>query len=72
MKLLQINDTLKNTPLNKEEKHIIYSLSWHPMESKIAIVGIHGYVLIFDCLKNKMMTCLQPAGHIASYKVDWN
>ena len=72
MKLVQINDTLKNTPLNKEEKHIIYSLSWHPMESKIAIVGIHGYVLIFDCLKNKMMTCLQPAGHIASYKVDWN
>jgi hypothetical protein len=39
MKLLAINDTLRNTPLSKEEKHIIYSVSWHPTESKIAIVG---------------------------------
>lgn len=72
MKLVQINDTLKNTPLSKEEKHIIYSLSWHPMESKIALVGNHGYIMIFDCLKNKLITSLQPAGHNPSYKVDWN
>jgi WD40 repeat protein len=42
------------------------------MESKIAMVGNHGYILIFDCLKNKLITSLQPAGHSASYKVDWN
>ena len=33
-KLLYINDTLRNSPLDKEEKHIIYSISWHPTESK--------------------------------------
>jgi len=55
MKLLQINDTLKNTPLSKEEKHIIYSISWHPVDMKIALVGAHGYLMIFDCLKNKML-----------------
>lgn len=35
MKLLQTNETLRNTPLSKEEKHIIYSISWHPKDPKI-------------------------------------
>lgn len=30
MKLLAINDTLRNTPISKQKKHIIYSVTWHP------------------------------------------
>lgn len=72
MKLVQINDTLKNSPVIKEEKHIIYSLSWHPMESKIALVGNLGYLMIFDCLKNKLLASSIPGGKTPSFKVDWN
>lgn len=33
MKLLSICDTLRNSPLSKLKKHIIYSLSWHPSQN---------------------------------------
>lgn len=39
MKLLANNDTLRNSPLSNLEKNIIYSVSWHPTETKIAMVG---------------------------------
>jgi WD40 repeat protein len=56
MKLMQINETLKNTPLSKEEKHIIYSLSWHPMESKIVSL-----MLLF--ILNLLGSCRQSRLH---------
>ncbi len=40
-KLLYINDTLRNSPLSKEDKHIVYSISWHPTESKIVSIPNH-------------------------------
>eukprot|EP00347_Sterkiella_histriomuscorum_P001098 403373336 len=76
-KLLQINDTLRNSPLSKENKHIIYSLSWHPKESKIALVGSMGLLMIYDALKNKLLSFInpiqpEPLKKEASFKVDWN
>jgi hypothetical protein len=53
MKLLAINDTLRNSPLSKEAKHIIYSLSWHPTEAKIALTGALGWLMIYDAFKSK-------------------
>lgn len=55
MKLLSVNDTLKTPELNKIEKHIIYSISWHPSEPKVALVGALGYLMVFDSLKNKLL-----------------
>jgi WD40 repeat protein len=56
MKLLSINDTLKNSPLKSVDKHIIYSLSWHPFESKLALVGSLGYLMIYDAFKSKLIS----------------
>lgn len=28
--------------------------------------------MIYDCLKNKLLASIQPAGKIPSFKVDWN
>lgn len=55
MKLLAINDTFRNSPLNKEEKHIIYSISWHPTDYKIALSGSLGYMMIYDALKSRLL-----------------
>lgn len=56
MKLLATNDTFRNSPVQKEEKHIIYSISWHPTEGKIALVGSLGYLMIYDALKSKLIS----------------
>ena len=32
MKLLSVCDTRRNTPIKKDAKHIIYSISWSPTE----------------------------------------
>jgi WD40 repeat protein len=71
MKLLAINDTFRNTPLKNEEKHIIYSLSWHPTSTKLALSGSLGYIMIYDALKSKLITYYK-CDSSASYKVDWN
>lgn len=72
MKLLAINDTLRNSPLSKESKHIIYSLSWHPTEPKIALVGNLGHLMIYDAFKSKLLASFQPVNNMPSFKVDWN
>lgn len=55
MKLIATNDSLRNTPIHKEDKHIIYSLSWHPSENKIAIAGSLGCLMVYDALKSKFL-----------------
>ncbi|CDW86163.1 wd repeat-containing protein 17 [Stylonychia lemnae] len=73
VKLLQINDTLRNSPIQKEEKHIIYSISWHPTEQKIALAGSLGFVMIYDALKSKLLGYINPTSQkVPSFKVDWN
>jgi len=71
MKLLAINDTFRNSPLVGQEKHIIYSLSWHPSQTKIALVGSLGYLMVYEGLKQKLLMAFQHNAS-ASYKVDWN
>jgi len=57
--------------MSKDGKHIIYSISWHPKESKIALVGSLGYCMVYDALKSKCLGMLQPES-VPSFKVDWN
>lgn len=60
MKLAQINDTAFNTPQAKEEKKIIYSISWHPSEPKIALTTIHGHLIVYDALRGKYLSSITP------------
>ena len=53
MKLLQVNDTNFNSVQAKSEKKIIYSISWHPTQTKIALTTVNGNLIIYDGLKNK-------------------
>ena len=71
-KLVSINDTTKQTQQSKYEKKIIYSCSWHPMLTKIALCTINGFLMIYDALKGKMLSSIAPKEGHASYKVDWN
>lgn len=72
MSLVCINDTLKNSPI-KENRHIIYSISWHPKEMKIALVGSQGIVMIYNALKSKLLSSLPLSKQSqSSYKVEWN
>ena len=71
MKLLSINDTFRNISIDKEEKHIIYSISWHPTENKIALAGSLGYMMIYDALKSKMLAFIKHED-TSSFKIDWN
>lgn len=53
MKLLQVNDTNFNSVQANSEKKIIYSISWHPTQNKIAMTTVNGNLIIYDALKNK-------------------
>ena len=53
MKLLTVNDTNFNSVQAKAEKKIIYSISWHPTETKIAMSTVNGNLIIYEALKNK-------------------
>lgn len=71
-KLVSINDTTKQPPQSKFEKKIIYSCSWHPKLTKIAMCTVNGYLLVYDALKGKLLSSLAPKEGHPSYKVDWN
>jgi len=72
MKLFCVNDTAKGTPQAKLEKKIIYSISWHPTQTKIALVTVNGNLIIYDALKSKYLTSITPYEGVPSFKVCWN
>lgn len=74
MKLLSICDTFRNSPLsdNINQKHIIYSIAWHPFENKIALCGSLGYLMIYDALKSKLLCAEMYDNGTSSVKLDWN
>lgn len=53
MKLVNVNDTNFNSAQARLEKKIIYSISWHPTDTKIAMSTVNGNLMIFEALKNK-------------------
>lgn len=72
MKLVSVNDTARGTPQAKLDRKIIYSISWHPTETKICLVTVNGNLIVYDALKSKMLGSITPAEGQASYKVAWN
>ena len=60
MKLMTVNDTNFNSAQAKCEKKIIYSISWHPTETKIAMTTVNGTLMIYEALKNKQLSHLTP------------
>jgi len=72
MKLVCTNDTARGTPQSKLEKKIIYSISWHPTQTKIAMVTVNGNLMVYDALKSKYLGSVTPFEGVASFKVAWN
>ena len=72
MKLVSVNDTSRNSPQAEFEKKIIYSCSWHPELTKIALCTVQGYLMIYDALKGKLLSSIAPKPKVASFKVAWN
>ena len=60
MKLLQVNDTNFNSVQAKSAKKIIYSISWHPTQTKIALTTVNGNLIVYDGLKNKQLSHCTP------------
>jgi len=72
MRLVQVNDTNFNSAQAKLEKKIIYQISWHPSESKIALCTVNGNLMVYDALKNKQLGHITPKPGEATFCVDWN
>jgi len=72
MKMLTINNTHRNSPQANKPKKIIYSISWHPTEPKIAVVTINGNLMVYDALKAKLLSHICPYENSPSFKVAWN
>ena len=72
MKLITVNDTARGSVQAKMDKKIIYSISWHPNETKIALVTVNGNLIIYDALKSKLLAQATPIEDQPSYKVAWN
>ncbi len=72
MKLVQVNDTNFNSVQAKQQKKIIYSISWHPNETKIALTTVNGNLMVFEAMKNKQISHLTPYPGVQSFCVDWN
>ena len=56
MKLMSVSDSNRNSPQAKATKKIIYSISWHPTETKIACTTINGNCMVYDALKSKLLS----------------
>jgi WD40 repeat protein len=70
MKLIVVNDTNRATP--QAEKKIIYSCSWHPKLTKVAISTVNGCLMIYDALKGKLLSSIAPRPGSLSFCVSWN
>lgn len=60
MTLVNANDTTRSGPQAKSDKKIIYSLAWHPTETKIALTTVNGNLMIYDALKSKLLSHITP------------
>ena len=69
MKLRQVNDTNFNSAQAKQEKKIIYSISWHPNETKIAISTVNGNLIVYEALRNKQLSFITPRPGKSSFSV---
>jgi hypothetical protein len=72
MKLVAVNDTSRGSVQAKMEKKIIYSISWHPTDTKIALVTVNGNLIIYDALKAKLLSSITPVEQHGAFKVAWN
>lgn len=72
MKLLNVNDTNFNSVQAKNLKKIIYSVSWHPTEKKVAMSTVNGNLIIYEALKNKQVGHITPVPETQSFCVAWN
>ena len=72
MKLVNVNDTKFNSVQARLEKKIIYSVSLHPSDTKIAISTVNGNLMIFEALKNKQLSHITPIPEAQSFCVAWN
>ena len=72
MKLMVVNDTNFNSAQAKQAKKIIYSISWHPTETKIAMTTVNGNLMVFEAMKNKQLSHITPYPDNQSFCVDWN
>lgn len=72
MKLVQVNDTNFNSVQARLQKKIIYSISWHPTDTKIAMSTVNGNCIIYDALKNKQLSHITPVPEKQSFCVVWN
>lgn len=60
MKLIAVNDTNFNSVQAKQQKKIIYQVSWHPTDNKIAMTTVNGNLIIYEALKNKQIAHITP------------
>ena len=72
MKLISVSDTSMNSPQAKCPKRIIYSVSWHPTETKLALCTVNGNCMVYDALRAKMLSSITPYEGNACFKVAWN
>ncbi len=53
-------------------KKIIYSISWHPTDTKIPLFTVNGNLIIYDALKSKLLSSITPIEQFGAFKVAWN
>ena len=72
MKLETVCDTSISGPQAKAQKRIIYSISWHPHDQKLALCTINGNCIVYDAPKAKLLSSITPHQGEACFKVAWN
>ena len=72
MKLLTVSDTSINSPQAKCAKKIIYSVSWHPTETKLALATVNGNCMVYDAMRAKLLSSITPHDGQACFKAAWN
>ena len=69
MKLLNVNDTNFNSAQANSERKIIYSISWHSQDTKLAMATVNGNMMIYDALKSKQLSHVTPKPGFPSFCV---
>lgn len=61
------------TEREAEDAKVVYSVSWAPGEdSRLATSNAAGEVIIWDYVKNKVLSRVQPGGYGQMSRVEWN
>ena len=72
MKLTTVCDTSISGPQAKAQKKIIYSISWHPHDQKLALCTVNGNCIVYDAPRAKLLSSITPHNQQACFKVAWN